>query len=313
VPRSHPLCFLSQSPAADELRRNADVLLVVGSRLGNLDVPFDKYWGAPAEREVIQIDVDPRHIGVSRPVTLGIVAEARTTLDGLLGKLRDRAVASRERTDLLPLRAGHAAWMRALQESVASWSGAGIHPAQALAAVGEVFGGDAIYCTDGGMTSLWAAMVLPSTRPSSYHSILELGMLGTGIPSAIGARLGARDREVRAHQHGGQPGRAAGNRGALLRSLLRARHMRTLRGKQVLITGAAFASPDAPGDDQRLPQERLPTAARSEHAAGAEDREPEQQEMEQGLLQPATHRVTCATIRAAADAVPPVRGFGSPR
>ncbi|HUO36496.1 MAG TPA: thiamine pyrophosphate-dependent enzyme, partial [Mycobacterium sp.] len=29
-----------------------------------------------------------------------------------------------------------------------------------------------------------------------YHSILELGMLGTGIPSAIGAKLGAPDREV---------------------------------------------------------------------------------------------------------------------
>jgi acetolactate synthase-1/2/3 large subunit len=42
VPHDHPLCFRSQSPAADDLRRNADVLLVVGSRIGNLDVPFDK-------------------------------------------------------------------------------------------------------------------------------------------------------------------------------------------------------------------------------------------------------------------------------
>ena len=45
IPHDHPLYFPSQSPAADALRRNADVLLVVGSRLGNLDVPYDKYWG----------------------------------------------------------------------------------------------------------------------------------------------------------------------------------------------------------------------------------------------------------------------------
>ena len=83
IPHDHPLCFLSQSPAADELRRKADVLLVVGSRVGNLDVPFDKYWGDAAGREVIQIDIDPRHIGVSRPVTLGIVADARSALEGL--------------------------------------------------------------------------------------------------------------------------------------------------------------------------------------------------------------------------------------
>jgi acetolactate synthase-1/2/3 large subunit len=62
--------------------------------------------------------------------------------------------------------------------------------------VGDVFGRDAVYAADGGMTSLWASMALPSTRPSSYHSIFELGMLGTGIPSAIGAKLGAPGREV---------------------------------------------------------------------------------------------------------------------
>ncbi len=48
VLHDHPMYFNSQSPAADELRRNADVMLVVGSRVGNLDVPFDKYWGDPA-------------------------------------------------------------------------------------------------------------------------------------------------------------------------------------------------------------------------------------------------------------------------
>jgi len=192
----HSLCFLSQSPAADELRRNADVLLVVGSRVGNLDVPFDKYWGDPARCQIIQIDVDPRHIGVSRPVALGIVSDARTALEGLAKKLRGRKVASHGRKDLQSLRAGYGAWVQALRESIAAWSGPGIHPAQALAVVGEAFGRDAVYCADGGMTSLWAALALPSTRPSSYHSIMELGMLGTGIPSAIGARLGAPDRDV---------------------------------------------------------------------------------------------------------------------
>jgi len=34
------------------------------------------------------------------------------------------------------------------------------------------------------------------TRPRSYHGILELGMLGTGIPSAIGATLAEPDRDV---------------------------------------------------------------------------------------------------------------------
>ncbi len=196
VPHDHPLCFLSQSPAADELRRQADVLLVVGSRLGNLDVPFDKYWGDAARCKLIHIDIDPRHIGVSRPVTLGIVADARTTLEGLAVKLRGRTIESQGRTDLETQRKAHQTWAQALREPVTAWNGPGIHPGQAIGMVGELFGRDAVYCVDGGMTSLWAGMALPSTRPSSFHGILELGMLGVGIPAAIGAKLGDPTRDV---------------------------------------------------------------------------------------------------------------------
>jgi acetolactate synthase-1/2/3 large subunit len=196
MPHEHPLCFLSQSPSADELRRRADVMLVVGSRVGNLDVPFDKYWGDPTGCRVVQVDVDPRHIGVSRPVALGIVADARTSLEGLAVKLRDRQIASLGRTDVVEQRVAYGAWVQAIRERIAAWSGPGIHPAHACAIVGEVFGRNAIYTADGGNTSLWASLALPSTRPASYHSILEFGMLGTGIPSAIGAKLGAPDREV---------------------------------------------------------------------------------------------------------------------
>ena len=62
--------------------------------------------------------------------------------------------------------------------------------------VGATFGRDAVYATDGGMTSLWSHWFLPPTRSCSYHSILELGMLGTGIPSAIGAKLAAPERTI---------------------------------------------------------------------------------------------------------------------
>jgi acetolactate synthase I/II/III large subunit len=196
VPQDHRLCFLSQSPAADDLRRQADVLLVVGSRLGNLDVPFDKYWGDAARSKLIQIDIDPRHIGVSRPVALGILAEARTALEGLAAKLRGRDIVSRNRTDLAERRSAHQAWAQSLAQPIVDWAGPGLHPGQVIGTIGSVFGRDAVYCVDGGMTSLWAALALPSTRPSSFHGILELGMLGVGIPAALGSKLGAPSRDV---------------------------------------------------------------------------------------------------------------------
>jgi acetolactate synthase-1/2/3 large subunit len=196
VPHDHPLYFHSQSPAADDLRRNADVMLCVGTRVGNLDVPFDKYWGDPTKCRVIHVDIDPRHIGVSRPVALGIVADARATLEGLVAKLRGRKFASQGRADVAAQRAVFQAWSKAVGDTVTAWKGPGIHPAHAIGTVGAVFGRDAVYCTDGGMTSLWAGLALPSTKPNSFHGILEFGMLGTGIPSAIGSKLGDPSREV---------------------------------------------------------------------------------------------------------------------
>ncbi len=196
VPHDHPNYFSSQSPAADELRRGADVLLVAGSRLGNLDVPFDKYWGDPARCRIIQIDVDPRDIGVTRPVALGIVADARAALEGLNRKLAGRPIASRGRADLESARSSHREFQQGIRDLVTGWKGEGIHPGAACRVIGEVFGREVVYVTDGGMSSLWAGLMLSSTRPSSYHGILELGMLGTGIPSAIGAKLGYPSREV---------------------------------------------------------------------------------------------------------------------
>jgi acetolactate synthase-1/2/3 large subunit len=196
VPIDHANWLHGYGPAADLARAEADVILVAGSRVGNLDVPYDKYWGDPAAQKLIHIDVDARHIGVTRPVALGIVADLGDALERLLAMLRATKPARRDGGDLLRYREASTRWRDAQVQAVAGWSGPGIHPARAMQMVGEVYGRDAVYVTDGGNTSLWAHSFLPPTRPRSYHSILELGMLGTGIPSAIGAKLGAPQREV---------------------------------------------------------------------------------------------------------------------
>lgn len=195
VPLDHPNHVYGFSSVADAVRREADVVLVAGSRLGNLDLPYDKYWGDPARSRLIQIDVEPRHMGVTRPLALGIVADLRPTLEGLVRLLEARGVPRRAR-DLAPTRDAARAWWAAQEERIASWRGPGLHPAQVMRAVGRAFGRDAVYVADGGMTSLWAHACLPATRPRSYHNILELGMLGTGIPSAIGAKLAEPGRDV---------------------------------------------------------------------------------------------------------------------
>ena len=196
VPGDHPNHLNGYGAGADEARREADVILALGTRLGNLDVPFDKYWGDRTTQKLIQIDIDPRNLGVSRPLTIGIVAELASALEGLSLALETAPKRSDASRDLARYRALERDWLETQFAGVEAWAGPGLHPAHVMKAVGRVFGSDAIYATDGGFTSLWAHFMLPPTRARSYLNILELGMLGIGIPSAIGAKLGNVTRDV---------------------------------------------------------------------------------------------------------------------
>ncbi len=196
VPFDHPNHLYGYGAGADLARREADVILAAGSRLGFLDVPYDKYWGDGAGQKLIQIDVDPRHIGVSRPLALGIVAELENALEGLSRALDATRVRPREAKDLTRYREIARSWWDEQFAPALGYRGPGIHPARVMQSLGRLFGREAIYAVDGGNTSLWAHWFLPPTRPRSYLSILELGMLGIGIPSALGAKLASPGRDV---------------------------------------------------------------------------------------------------------------------
>jgi acetolactate synthase-1/2/3 large subunit len=195
-PIDHPNFLNPYSTGADLALRESDVVLAAGTRLGNLDTPYDKYWGDPAHQALIQIDIDQRNVGVTRPVTLAIISDLKVALENLVTALQSNRVQPKGGADLARYRDATREWREKQTASVGAWKGPGIHPAHAMQAVGAVWGRDSIYVTDGGNTSLWANLLLPPTRPRSYLNILELGMLGTGIPSAIGAKLGSPHREV---------------------------------------------------------------------------------------------------------------------
>ena len=196
VPLDHPNAISGFGPGADAVKREADVVLVVGSRLGDPDLPSDADRGEGARQALIQIDLDPRSLGASHRVALGIDGAARTALERLLGLLKARRVRRADANDLARYVDTERAWWAEQFAAIDRSPGRGIHPCRALQAIGRVFGPDAIYSVDGGHTSLWAHWSLPATRPRSYHARLELGMRGSGIPAALGAKLADPAREV---------------------------------------------------------------------------------------------------------------------
>jgi acetolactate synthase-1/2/3 large subunit len=196
APQDHPNHLYGYGAGADEARSEADVILALGTRLGNLDTPYDKYWGDQAGQKLIQIDVDPRSLGVTRRLALGLVSDLGSALSGLIGAVDGIAQRPNAAGELARYRQTEFNWRETQFADTNAYNGPGLHPAHVMQAVGRAFGREAIYAADGGYTSLWAHFMLPPTRARSYLNILELGMLGIGIPSAIGAKLGSPDRDV---------------------------------------------------------------------------------------------------------------------
>ena len=95
-PGSHPLFAgplgYNGSKAGMELIAKADVVLALGTRLN----PFSTlpgygidYW--PKDAKIIQVDINPDRIGLTKPVSVGIVGDAKKVADSLLEKLGAKA------------------------------------------------------------------------------------------------------------------------------------------------------------------------------------------------------------------------------
>src|SRR6266481_3531314 len=90
VPNTHPLYIgplgRAGAPEAAAACRRADLILAVGSRLGQFTTHFDDRYIRPGT-PIIQIDVESRDIGRYYPVAVGIQADAREACRALLETL----------------------------------------------------------------------------------------------------------------------------------------------------------------------------------------------------------------------------------
>jgi acetolactate synthase-1/2/3 large subunit len=198
VPEDHDRYFHVFDVATTQAVRNdADVVLVVGARLGEYDGwGMPPAWGDPDRQRTIQIDCDPLSMGLNRPVDLPIVADARHALVALGAAVRERCEARSAMLDAERYAELHADTVANAAPFVLAEGTAGVNPGQMVMAVREAFGRDAITVVDGGNTTLWAVALNPIFQPDSFLYSVKMGYLGTGLAFAIGAQLAAPDRPV---------------------------------------------------------------------------------------------------------------------
>jgi len=197
LPEAVPMLFVE---AVNTARREADVALVLGSRLGETDwwgkAP---YWGLPQDQRLIQVDIDPEMLGVNRPTDLAVQADVKAFLRALAIELEGTPLppkqAASRRAQLDKLNAMKVARRAELDKKLEDRA-TPMHPAHIPTICDRVFNDDAVLVVDGGNTAIWTNFYHQVRKAHTVLGTAKMGMLGAGVSQTLGAKVACPDQQV---------------------------------------------------------------------------------------------------------------------
>ncbi|MDC1408974.1 sulfoacetaldehyde acetyltransferase [Candidatus Puniceispirillum sp.] len=214
-PGSHPLFAgplgYNGSKAGMELIAKADVVLALGTRLN----PFSTlpgygidYW--PKDAKIIQADINPDRIGLTKPVSVGIVGDAKKVAISILNKLASTAGDSGRSSRKELIATTKSAWAQELtsldhedDDPGTTWNERArdrepkkMSPRMAWRAIQSALPKDAIISSDIGNNCAIGNAYPTFEEGRKYLAPGLFGPCGYGLPSIMGAKIGRRDVPV---------------------------------------------------------------------------------------------------------------------
>ena len=210
------------SKAGMKLISRADVVLALGTRLG----PFGTlpqhgldYW--PTDAKIIQVDADPKMLGLVKKISVGIAGDAKAAAEALIERLKQKQLAGNANRDqrLAEIRKEKATWedeLRTWDQERDPWSlevtkdTPYMHPRQMLRELEKAMPAQAMVSTDIGNICSVSNSYLRFERPNSMLAAMSFGNCGYAFPTIIGAKLGAPERPAIAYVGDGAWGMSFG-------------------------------------------------------------------------------------------------------
>src|SRR5712692_9547355 len=177
--------LLGTRPSQDVME-NCDTLLMVGTSF-----PYIEFLPKPGQARGVQIELDPRRIGLRFPVEVGLVGDSRRVLRELMPRLSPRA----EKTFLKEAQAGMKDWREAMEKR-SSHMDMPMKPQVIAHELGKRLRSDAIVSCDSGTITTWWARHIPAKKGQMHSVSGNLASMACGLPYAIAAQIAYPDRQV---------------------------------------------------------------------------------------------------------------------
>jgi pyruvate dehydrogenase (quinone) len=177
------LGLLGTKPSWD-MMMGCDTLLMVGSSF-----PYPQFLPKFDQARAVQIDIDPKMIGIRYPMEVNLVGDAKTTLQALLPLLEPK-------TD--------SAWREQIEANVAEWwqvvetramnDADPINPQRVFWELSARLPDNAMISADSGSGTNWYARDVKLREGMRASLSGSLATMGCGVPYAVGAKFAHPER-----------------------------------------------------------------------------------------------------------------------
>jgi len=179
---------------ASRLVKEADVILVLGSRLG-FNSTFYSYDNINKDASIIHCEIDENSIGRYFPVEVGIFADAKTVAEQLLTMLKSYQAKNEAQQWVDDFQAERKAYLENRDQD-ADVTSTPIQPSGLFKELRQVLPKNAAITMDAGTLCLQATDALNYFEPKSLFTPLDFGLVGFSFPAGLGIKLAAPERPV---------------------------------------------------------------------------------------------------------------------
>ena len=174
--------LLGTRPSQDAMD-SCDTLLMAGTNF-----PYIEFY--PKKARAVQIELDPKRIGLRYPVEVGLVGDTKRTLQELLPLLRRKD----DRGFLEKAQEGMRDWWKIMEER-SSRTDKPMKPQVLAWELGKRLRDDAIVSSDSGTITTWWARQIPARRGQMFSCSGNLATMAPGLPYTIAAQIAYPNRQ----------------------------------------------------------------------------------------------------------------------